>query len=805
MASIFQEIRVSTTGVYPHATDCPLCRAKGRLEIRSHDNIHCRSCKFTGDVIALYAKVGHMDVSSGVYDLVLRGVLDWSSSYAEEYLRVLTLQAPVHNLWARAAARMADPSSTVLGVCEEWGVPCTRHSLAASYGYNCVIVPDDLDDWPPIDPIAMNRLSRWLGKYSAIGIPCWVESRVVGFWLLRPTRSSEDGVASCLWAPTEAQGSASSTNAVGYAQLLRCGSRKVIVVDDPLTAFRLNTRQFIDGDHQIPVVCPVSLSRMSGLDSCKLVFLPQSQPAQMLGYAMGRPNTQAINPHTCPITADRPLPDQVNLYAFLEHDIIGQALPAAKAVADYLLGLPTSQLSTVISSMSLSDEERQTVIAASTGQDRAVLERLLAPVGEERSVKIGKKLVIDADDGWYCDNDRICDARVMLDRVVVDKTAGKRTIYGSIWFHGHLYEFQAPLDVLGARFDRWLRDFLLEAASRLVFIAQGWGNKLASIAQALHAPSVVASDTAGGWSQQVLTLPSLVVSKTGVISQISNAVGAEITEDDYVPPDIVEVCLSDPGFAEFSLILLGNLWLTANGRPGRSIVGRDCGYLVSGLAQQLKLRESKEYDPDVVQHQQYNPFPTCVSWQENHVAGLTRNDTHNVFVSTDIATFTGLRTRPGWLRLGNDTVEHADKLTWVVWGVADLLKAQGTPDDSLYEWIFERLDRWVGSSVGKGVMLDQARALDRRRYTTHANLSSQLLYLLVEMCESNILPVQNTARGPEVAIEHIMRAVNQGNVRNYSQSFILDLLTDKKLIVRKTQSTLVFGPDLWSLASAFVR
>ena len=86
----------------------------------------------------------------------------------------------------------------------------------------------------------------------------------------------------------------------------------------------------------------------------------------------------------------------------------------------------------------------------------------------------------------------------------------------------------------------------------------------------------------------MLTLPQLVISAQGVASRVSTAVGPDIGEDGEQAPEVVSACLASAGFAEFSLLLLGNLYLTSQGKPGRSWAGRDCDYLIQGLAEYLK-------------------------------------------------------------------------------------------------------------------------------------------------------------------------------------------------------------------------
>ncbi len=769
---------------------CPLCSHE-TLEVSSWDRLICRHCNYFGSALSLYRKLQGVTFEVAIKDLSDRGAIDCRGEdplEIAERTKMADQRAALQVEWGQRFLRAPTSGRAIL---QQYGITFSDREVALLAPHVGIVTAADLQEIsdPPM---------KAMGRYSWLAIACTDEAVIHGHWLV--------GLKDIFYIPCE-HWVGTRPNPVGWGLVGRSTDKLILQVPCPVAVLRLQMRHLQDQDCLGPIVCPVAYPQSPRWMGQQLpqVFWPSRSPHRIVDalrtYGASVLGTQFLDSHAPEVD---PLP--ISSLALLER-ASREAMTPARALVRHCLAIPETEARNYLLNAKLTEPEREECLLACENEESDQLSRLFGHTREQRRVDWGQKTIEETDQGWLMGRKVISQVIIRAERILPDG-AGDARVFGFVRYRQHRIPFDEALSTLRKNAGAWAHALVLRRCGASPVIDPGYSRRLFDIAQLFHEPRSQDTSVAAGWStgtgEQMLRFPLFAIDRTGLHPGSFEVVGPPLPVPGRLTPQEFEA-LSDRGFCELLLAVVGNLVLTAHGSAPLGLVVQNRGFLVERFGEALGLRCAARYDAIAPRGQGCTPLPIPCALDESDQRQLFRtSDRPHVLTSVGAATYACLGLSGNWLRLGAGSPPDYRALRFALLGLPAVLRANPTPGSvTFYRDIAEALKGAALVNPPRGRLHEMGASLDQSGATRISQVAPRLLALVRQAERAGALQCPQTPEGPQIRWEAVQAAYSASAAPLPGGADAQEILQDAGYLVGTQGSLWTIREDLWgSLAAA---
>lgn len=323
-----------------------------------------------------------------------------------------------------------------------------------------------------------------------------------------------------------------------WLDLLKPGEEVVYALPDPILGLHLQRRHLIDSNLPLKLVVynEFSSAVWNSISADRVIFWAPFLDWRVFAQARSCQNSYLANaPKLKDISAD-------NLQKVLAKDssneLLAQMRESAKPWPEFFAqwaadpGLPEHELRAVVQKLSLSVQERDTIVALCPRDRRPRLEHLLANTGcTVKEIHIQSHTVEEREDGWYLKrangaDELILSTPVKLFREIVDLRTNRTYWHGGLRIQGQLVEFVTDTLIIQKNPFAWLCEITSRAGQGVPSMNPNWNKMFLYLVKSFNTPKVVKFSTDWG-----------ITTEGDVVFPLFRLVkGAIIPEDTYLDP-----------------------------------------------------------------------------------------------------------------------------------------------------------------------------------------------------------------------------------------------------------------------------
>lgn len=364
--------------------------------------------------------------------------------------------------------------------------------------------------------------------------------RLAGFTFVgRQMRYPEDFVHKSLWHRNVSYESSITMLPSVYSQEHPQFGNAVFVVDDVLTALRLQLRRMKTSSIPLPVVATylndkeVTSPFLSWMAPEALIYWSLRGDPRMIGRAQAvgaRVSTYQVTEAEMSINIRSYEP--LELLSFVKQ----RSVTWEEAVERVVATQTTDAIEETFLTINLPGPTLRQFIDTRADPLRKRLQTIYRKRPDTKSVNVGSLVVFEQRGCWYISRPsgtcRISDAIVRIETVL--QTAKNKQYYsGIIRFNDEDIPFTAPAEPIDENLFTWARHFLLSQGKGMMQFVRGYGPQGAAIAVAFHKPRTIRGSDVVGWDteRRQFNLPKYAITWQGeVLSE-----GAPCFEDELAP------------------------------------------------------------------------------------------------------------------------------------------------------------------------------------------------------------------------------------------------------------------------------
>jgi len=297
----------------------------------------------------------------------------------------------------------------------------------------------------------------------------------------------------------------------------------VFVFTDPVAALRLQLRHLRSSTQPLPIVIAragggaETMSVWRQLPDRRFIFW--GEPAAVLKLAKesrGRISTHQVSTvemgqnmrHNSPLKW---------LQLIKKHTV-----PWDSALRSELQSSDAARAEELLQRLDFQPDDLRKFISSCNEELRDRLARINPQRYQHRRVRLGKKIVIESEDGWHLeDGEEISNAALRIEETIY-ASSGRAYFRGIARLKGQDLDFtvrQSDVDRRGLL--RATRDYLMHNMKGLLISQAGWSPRSEYIAMQLHEPKLVKGVDRIGWNQdrREFLFPKFWISSRGEVGQ----------------------------------------------------------------------------------------------------------------------------------------------------------------------------------------------------------------------------------------------------------------------------------------------
>lgn len=761
--------------------------------MRSGDNVHCRECNFTGDLIQLLGADRSEPIEKTLDSLRDAGLVNCSESQRRNYFRdVAHHQRCMSFLKQQSdALRMSVPGS-VRATLGELNCRVADPTVRQILPHICSLRAEELIESKIIaDPMAASDALKWLGKYTAIGIPCWWGVELRGFWLIT-------GKGYKYLTITGGRGPST-----GFGLLASFTDESVIVVDNPVVALRLTLWSVTSTGKPTAFVCPATLQdNAEDYQAGSTVFWSPNGSLMHYARALNTPDARTLDHQVFPETEfERHYPARGN-WANFQHQVMS-ALPAHQAMAYHLLDQKVNDVRSELANLDLDPTDVSRILSYTDGEDQAHLRRIFLNNTREQKVSWNGHVIVDTDEGWMSRGKIVSAARLYLEQIRPNHQGGG-AVAGTVTYRSpdgevHRLPFREDLKQLMYKTGDWLQRFIVARTGFVPYVERTWNQRLFEVAQRFHAPKPVLPGDVYGWMDGQLRMPSFTVDRKNVYASRSSIAGPSLPFPAPLSPGEWKAATC-PGFCRIALALMANLVRTARERTAQGILLVDEPHSVSRLASALGSDVLVNPTTEQVDEAGLNPLPLFVDCSDERLADLFAGGSYrNVILSVDSHTARMARLSPQWLQLSVGKIEYPSLRLIFLLLPALLNTPLDLDSDALYRDIVSVIHKEMSLNCSRNRMLSAARELDTAQMHLSSNAATRVFEAIFYAIERQLLDPEYHEDRVRVNKHQLFQALHHPIVPRLPISTLTDRLADARFLLEDEEEYWVFDRMAWDL------
>ena len=611
----------------PFAVKCPICLAQHKLEVTNWSKVTCSACGFFGTGYDLYAKVRDIPLASAVSDLVLVGA---STTLEAGDERKLFDQHEFRELWKVWSGRIADGPSSVRAILQANGIPCHDQDLKALVPHIGCVQKQDIEDYIPKGSGIKTRMGNWMW----IAIPTFSDCRFTGLHLINQT--------DCFWMSLfDSQDD--KDFGLGFGLIPNKSHSQILVVSDAVMALDLQLRSLAEQQKTLPVVIGQHGPINPSADVCPggLVFWPTEDSVETHALAL-----RTFRASVVPFKTYSEFLETKGGLSFVIENLLHKAKTPATSLIRYLLSKSETDARSALAAAQLTDAEREQLLLVTSGDEGRYLADLLRDAKAQTVVSWNKYKIREEPNGWYSGQTIMSQAVLRIETLQPDG-AGDATANGWIRCKQHRIPFTEKLSVLRKRTGKWLHDFVLNKLGMSIIVNNTVSAHLVDIALLFHEPKSKAATT--DWSGgDCLRFPLFAIDARGIHPGRFDVPGELMQVPQPLTP-VEQSSLTDSGYCELVLALLGNLVRLVRGMSPLGLVAMNREFMVRRVGSALQLPDLIAYGDRVTGN-----LPHTCLLDQALMGEMFEKPAPNVVTSVGHASYSILGLRRDWLRLEQD-------------------------------------------------------------------------------------------------------------------------------------------------------
>ncbi len=560
--------------MFPLVTDCPLCGAVGKLEVRGEADLRCRECWFVGDPVELYNTARHEPIESSVTKLVGAGLftVERPLQYGEAaQARKITKDW----LWLRAKVMREGPSGAQLGILDRLGIRPDRSVYRALYPHVISFTRQAIEEAKlPVAKASLPSL-RSMGRYSYVGVPAWNGSEPVGLFGI--------GANQTVYISFDNGGKPGT----GFGLVPSVCDGWAVVCQDIVHALRATVWSCIDTGSPKGFVVPFGLQDYPDTyRTRRTIYWSPGNEGPWILRALEQPGSLAI-PGNLFGTFDPHTHHPTDTFATFEDLLVQNAKPAHLALVDHVGSLDDDQANQLLRGKTLDPEHQSRILGAARSPDELDrLKGLLDTNTIPRTIMWDGATVLATSDGWFEGGSLVSNAIITITHIRPIPAEGDAEVLGSVQIGSRHAQFSERLTTVQLKTYSWLYGFCISRLGVPLRVSERWKRKLFDVACQFHNPETLEPHNTAGWHDRTLVLPNFSVDSRGVHRTTRLVKGPQIRWPDSPSGSTLEQW-NTRSFGELVLPLLGNLLRTLQGHRAKGILVAQSPHLIDRMAAAL--------------------------------------------------------------------------------------------------------------------------------------------------------------------------------------------------------------------------
>lgn len=614
----------------PMLVRCPHC---GSPRMRIYDDTrfgghwhYCPSCKASGDMIELAARVWKCNLQQAVARLITAGIhfseSDSSDSIAGYEKDIIGIQTRSRALLADGATALAMGHVNVgyiiqqLGLLKDQDKPYWRRRLgrfmagcnkAGAVGLiRPVKVKNGRSDaygkfmgkgWGPMVAIPFHdlpdRFAGWLFVGRQARNPLDYEFIPIDNPKIVHDKTVDIGL--CMYEVLDSP--------TAYSELF---GNTVFVFNDPIHALKFQSRHMRDSDLPLPLVSafPAKITRAieSKRASWELVTRSvwQNRTDKRFVFWSAAVTPDVFNNasradgciHICKtllITSRNP--------AHIWLQIVQRnAKPWMEVLEKELLAMDEHTACDFVANLDIAQDLMQRFLHTCDDKLRQLLEKNRSQVRQLSTAVVNGKRICETPAGWTLEKtgELICNAILRIDKIVSHADEDDPYYVGRITVDGKEVQFSSPYSIITHQTPgRWLHNKIIKTLGKAPIIKRAWESHILDVARHFHPPVVVCEDGRFGWkpTEMSFSLPQFTTYVGGRISTESAHVldqyapGTKLAPPTLPPPEFAKLareCVQNELFWAMTACIGCNIIAPALGHPLANV--GIIGQTLTGLA-----------------------------------------------------------------------------------------------------------------------------------------------------------------------------------------------------------------------------
>lgn len=463
----------------PLTTECPnpSCGAQNTFTVyQDHSSSggeaiwgFCTKCGATGDVVELYMrKHGAITPADAIDDILENGFGDFGNLSTDSLFLSYELHRQVREgvsqFWEQAKENLKTPSTHP--VLSRLGLE-HNHSLRFVGSANS----DEIYD-------AFRVKIRSTGNLLVVPFQD-LPGRIcrVRFYFIRGNEIKYKDV----------QTDYSEEKGMFMLDAARPHSESVVAIDDPLFALQVQNHLMMADTMARPIIAYAdSTPNWAPVVTDNTVFWTTSFSMNLFKVSEKAPHAKVS---LAPPTIDRLRHMRRISTKEWTTELMTRAMPWTSALSAWLCTISRDEAAPVLREMDLTPSQRQEIVNQTTGDDdRRKMKNMVESAIKCRTTMYNNIEVIEREGSWYARKPGSKRENLVSDTVIrltgTVRLVGAGNYYtGFVLRRGNKKRFYAPVGMKAMENKKWLEDFCLENELQCPEIAQGWGNKLFTLAR----------------------------------------------------------------------------------------------------------------------------------------------------------------------------------------------------------------------------------------------------------------------------------------------------------------------------------
>jgi hypothetical protein len=777
LSAALSSVGIPDIRILPATVHCPLCNVP-TLEVSGQNRIVCRTCWFIGDAIQLVAKARKTTVEQALDTLAQTGAATFNEGEKKAYLTKLAELAPVTAYHAESQKWFREMPSSLRVVLQHYGGQLTDGEAQRLLPHITLIRPDALKEI--LSPSA-RKLLQAVGNYTGLGIACWSDARIVGYWICT--------INTQIYLPLATEAG------VGGALTVGALAQSAVITDDPTTALSLLLRSVKSQTAPAGVLLPVG-DVVRWTPARERIYWSSQNKLRWLRLALRDLGAKAVLHKDVSYEWDKVHYGTVS--RFLAH-LTEQASPPSEAIGRLLLSAPVQNARGLLSEAPLTVPEQAEILSRFSSSEQDDLRAIFDAHAPERAIEWRGKRIVENQQGWTCGSTIISEAIMRLEQIRVPDRAEDATVTGTITYQRHTFRFEEKLMKLRKNAGAWLHAFVLRNAGASCIVGSGWGSQLFDIAQQFHKPVSSLPGDRAGWDAGALRLPCFEISERGIMPASQHVAGPLIPVPSQ--PSVADLeGMHNVATCQLFLALLGNLVAPIQNRPYVKIGLVGAAVALTKLEAVLKRKVYNDETAERLLELGQHPIPTLATPTPHILSGLVEGEPSNLIVTVDRHTMALLRTRKDWLTL-NVADAQVRGFESLFFAAAAAIAAPVQPATKYRDLAKVSAQTLSAFGVKHAKFDSAARELDSQANLGPADVALHLIRYGV--AQGAITPVV-TDTGVTIKQAQFRAATSSGIVRMPHLSEVTEALTAARYLLPSPRGEWSIHPDVWSLYSSLV-